>query len=101
QETFSRYIKVGSSNQTLAFRLSTGWLNGEARRSEQFWVGGSETLRGYDPDEFVGHAKLVANAEYRFPIADQVQGVFFVEDRKSTRLNSSHVKSSYAVFCLK
>src|SRR5690606_40059942 len=30
-------------------------------------------------------------------------GVMFVdkEDRKSTRLNSSHVKISYAVFCLK
>src|SRR5690606_39381418 len=27
--------------------------------------------------------------------------VVFKEDRKSTRLNSSHVKSSYAVFCLK
>src|SRR5690606_39845831 len=26
---------------------------------------------------------------------------FIVEDRKSTRLNSSHVKISYAVFCLK
>src|SRR5438874_5356698 len=25
----------------------------------------------------------------------------FVEDRKSTRLNSSHVEISYAVFCLK
>src|SRR5690606_41470025 len=25
----------------------------------------------------------------------------FIEDRKSTRLNSSHVKISYAVFCLK
>src|SRR5690606_41717014 len=25
----------------------------------------------------------------------------FVKDRKSTRLNSSHVKISYAVFCLK
>src|SRR5690606_42009554 len=25
----------------------------------------------------------------------------FPRDRKSTRLNSSHVKSSYAVFCLK
>src|SRR5690606_41381131 len=25
----------------------------------------------------------------------------FAEDRKSTRLNSSHVKISYAVFCLK
>src|SRR5690554_7064610 len=26
---------------------------------------------------------------------------FEVEDRKSTRLNSSHVRISYAVFCLK
>src|SRR5690606_40086037 len=25
----------------------------------------------------------------------------WVQDRKSTRLNSSHVKNSYAVFCLK
>src|SRR5690606_5682865 len=29
------------------------------------------------------------------------QGRFPVADRKSTRLNSSHVKISYAVFCLK
>src|SRR5690606_41532555 len=28
------------------------------------------------------------------------EGLFF-QDRKSTRLNSSHVKISYAVFCLK
>src|SRR5690606_39876834 len=27
--------------------------------------------------------------------------IFFTGDRKSTRLNSSHVKISYAVFCLK
>src|SRR5690606_41577376 len=27
--------------------------------------------------------------------------IITLEDRKSTRLNSSHVKSSYAVFCLK
>src|SRR5690606_40370562 len=26
---------------------------------------------------------------------------FYFEDRKSTRLNSSHVKISYSVFCLK
>src|SRR5690554_7789353 len=26
---------------------------------------------------------------------------YFVQDRKSTRLNSSHVRISYAVFCLK
>src|SRR5207253_3706876 len=29
------------------------------------------------------------------------QRIAVVEDRKSTRLNSSHVASSYAVFCLK
>src|SRR5690606_40103474 len=27
--------------------------------------------------------------------------IYQAKDRKSTRLNSSHVKSSYAVFCLK
>src|SRR5690554_7297037 len=31
----------------------------------------------------------------------QVQDIQEVEDRKSTRLNSSHVRISYAVFCLK
>src|SRR5690606_39847378 len=28
-------------------------------------------------------------------------GYLLIQDRKSTRLNSSHVKISYAVFCLK
>src|SRR5690606_41582778 len=31
----------------------------------------------------------------------EIQSVSFQPDRKSTRLNSSHVKISYAVFCLK
>src|SRR5690606_40271182 len=30
-----------------------------------------------------------------------LKGFMHAEDRKSTRLNSSHVKISYAVFCLK
>src|SRR5690554_7791697 len=30
----------------------------------------------------------------------EVNGVIAAEDRKSTRLNSSHVRISYAVFCL-
>src|SRR5690554_3862534 len=30
-----------------------------------------------------------------------VTGSFHSRDRKSTRLNSSHVRTSYAVFCLK
>src|SRR5690606_41282478 len=35
---------------------------------------------------------------HRLELAPMVRAV---EDRKSTRLNSSHVKISYAVFCLK
>src|SRR5699024_12015080 len=30
-----------------------------------------------------------------------IESVEFIKDRKSTRLNSSHVSISYAVFCLK
>src|SRR5690606_42009437 len=32
---------------------------------------------------------------------DVMWGIPSIVDRKSTRLNSSHVKSAYAVFCLK
>src|SRR5690606_40039573 len=43
-----------------------------------------------------------------FEVAGQAAGISafqgvvaaLIEDRKSTRLNSSHVKTSYAVFCL-
>src|SRR5690606_41142869 len=41
-------------------------------------------------DRLFGHARVVVAAD-----------VDVREDRKSTRLNSSHVKISYAVFCLK
>src|SRR5438067_3096346 len=42
-----------------------------------------------------------ATADERFDVL-HLTGVFAVrQDRKSTRLNSSHVSISYAVFCLK
>src|SRR5690606_40815307 len=43
-------------------------------------------------------ASLTPNGVLDLP--DSVRDVV-VQDRKSTRLNSSHVKISYAVFCLK
>src|SRR5690606_41671028 len=39
--------------------------------------------------------------EYVYLSANRDLGRFDIIDRKSTRLNSSHVKISYAVFCLK
>src|SRR5699024_11752928 len=37
----------------------------------------------------------------QFPLTSVMELPFMSEDRKSTRLNSSHVSISYAVFCLK
>src|SRR3712207_6872420 len=56
----------------------------------------------------LGARELVGDGEMR-PIRGQVLRVanpglerfFLDEDRKSTRLNSSHANISYAVFCLK
>src|SRR5690554_7609282 len=36
-----------------------------------------------------------------FFVVEQQHEIATIEDRKSTRLNSSHVRISYAVFCLK
>src|SRR5690606_40937364 len=47
-----------------------------------------------DGGEFVGGGPLVSPLE-------PVRAGVVLGDRKSTRLNSSHVKNSYAVFCLK
>src|SRR5690625_2868509 len=51
---------------------------------------------------FSGFAKVI-NAMRKCPkfIVGRVQGKVVGGDRKSTRLNSSHVALSYAVFCLK
>src|SRR2546430_10070706 len=41
------------------------------------------------------------NGEYVLNYAVGIDGAVIGEDRKSTRLNSSHSQISYAVFCLK
>src|SRR5690606_41967962 len=44
---------------------------------------------------------LNGGAKTSFALSAQDSNIGAVLDRKSTRLNSSHVKISYAVFCLK
>src|SRR5690606_40827284 len=58
--------------------------------------------------EFLGEVAHLQNGFFIRPAPDRPRiGLFeklavrFPADRKSTRLNSSHVKISYAVFCLK
>src|SRR5690606_41808668 len=47
------------------------------------------------------HASPKATRDAPCDAADRISSQAFSVDRKSTRLNSSHVKISYAVFCLK
>src|SRR3712207_8114705 len=51
-------------------------------------------------DRHAGDERLVAELLGRAVVVDEPV-VFPLEDRKSTRLNSSHANISYAVFCLK
>src|SRR3712207_7018584 len=57
---------------------------------EAFGVGGAR----HDDEAVEGGAVIVADLLGEAPAADD-------QDRKSTRLNSSHANISYAVFCLK
>src|SRR5260221_14464718 len=48
-------------------------------------------------------ARKIISPGKLFPPKERLPGIFlfFLRDRKSTRLNSSHTVISYAVFCLK
>src|SRR5688572_32663893 len=50
---------------------------------------------------FSSEARRGASLGLVLPIGLRYTDLFVVEDRKSTRLNSSHSQISYAVFCLK
>src|SRR5438034_5030103 len=60
-------------------------------RSEWVWKGGKH--------KFVSLVVVVDNRKGKQPLRHSL--TFRGEDRKSTRLNSSHTVISYAVFCLK
>src|SRR5256885_7157782 len=44
---------------------------------------------------------VIASPQHGSPSSEEVLGESLRSDRKSTRLNSSHLVISYAVFCLK
>src|SRR5690625_6142882 len=49
----------------------------------------------------IGHGRLQLVADAQGVLDDHAIQLLDAADRKSTRLNSSHVAISYAVFCLK
>ncbi|MCH4179089.1 MAG: BamA/TamA family outer membrane protein [Megasphaera sp.] len=72
------YYKVGRSH-VIAVRLMGGIATGDMPYNDLFTLGGADSLRGYEDDEFRGNKMYAATVEYRYPIAKKVQGVFFVD----------------------
>lgn len=56
-----------------------GIATGDMPYNDLFTLGGADTLRGYEDDEFRGNKMYAATVEYRFPIAKKVQGVLFTD----------------------
>ncbi|MBC8140577.1 MAG: BamA/TamA family outer membrane protein [Armatimonadetes bacterium] len=65
-----------------ATRLLIGTSTGNIGFSEQYFLGGADTLRGYNDDRFWGNNTFLFSNEYRFPLdkrAGTLSGVFFVD----------------------
>jgi len=71
-----QYFKVGREH-VVAVRLMAGFATGKMPEAGKFSVGGSDTLRGYEDEQFKGNRMLAATAEYRFPVVKKVEGVVF------------------------
>lgn len=71
-----QYFKVGRDH-VVAVRATLGYADGNMPDSGKFSVGGADTLRGFEDDQYKGDKMMAASVEYRFPIAKKIQGVVF------------------------
>jgi outer membrane protein insertion porin family len=65
--------------RVLAFRARYGVISGKSPFFDQFFVGGSDTLRGYDDDRFWGNQMFISTLEYRYPIQKAFSVIPFVD----------------------
>src|SRR5690606_39349730 len=96
-----RHSRHGARMSVFSFRLLA--VDGRARRGEISMPRGTIRTPAFMPVGTGGTVKAMYMDQVRGVGADIILGNTYhlMLDRKSTRLNSSHVKISYAVFCLK
>ena len=73
-----KYYKVGHA-QVIAIRGSVGYSNDDLPENAVFEVGGQNSVRGYRDDQFSGNKMIMGTVEYRFPLANKVQGAIFTD----------------------
>lgn len=74
-----RNYKAIGNNQVIAFRARLGWAQGDVPYSALYTLGGADTLRGFEDDQFRGKRMYNATLEYRVPIFNKVTGVLFTD----------------------
>lgn len=98
-----RYYFRAGGESVWALNLGAGYADGDMPLSQRFSMGGSDTLRGYEDDQFRGNSMLKATLEYRFPIVKKVQGVLFTDNgyawdkRHEDEFDFGLIKNSYGV----
>ena len=71
--------QLNQDKSTVATRIILGTSAGTLPFFEQFFIGGTETLRGYREDRFWGSNLFFASAEFRQPLARSLKGVLFTD----------------------
>lgn len=89
--TEGRFYKGLGNGHILALRVMGGYIDGDVSYGNLFDLGGSNTLRGYEDDQFKGKKMYAATLEYRFPIAKKVQGVVFTDAGSTWGLDSTKI----------
>ncbi|MBI2844872.1 MAG: BamA/TamA family outer membrane protein [Armatimonadetes bacterium] len=69
----------GRRPRVIAFRLRAGTSAGDLPFFEQYFLGGTLSLRGYREERFWGENMVLATAEYRQPISRALTAVGFVD----------------------
>lgn len=74
-----KYYKVGHA-QVIALRATAGYATkDDMPEAALFDVGGQNSLRGYRDGQFTGRKMLMGTMEYRFPLANKIQGALFAD----------------------
>ena len=98
-----RYYYRAGGESVWALNLGLGYYDCDMTVFKRLYMGGSDTLRGYEDDQFRGNSMVKATLEYRFPIVKKVQGVLFTDNgyawdkRHEDDFDFGLLKNSYGV----
>ncbi len=74
-----RRLKPDDLRHVIATRVYAGTITGTIPFFEQYFAGGSDSIRGYPEDRFWGKNVVYANFEYRFPLQKAMSLVGFFD----------------------